>query len=81
MFRRDISKWTGLERVLSSAGVRAEECIAFGDGENDVDMLRNVGFGIAMGNGSPEAVSAACRSCPPSWEDGIFRCLRELEVI
>lgn len=81
VFRRDLSKWTGLERVLSSAGIRAEECIAFGDGGNDVDMLRGVGYGIAMGNGSPEAVVAARGSCPPSWEDGIFRCLKELEII
>lgn len=81
VFRRDLSKWTGLERILASAGIRAEECIAFGDSGNDVDMLRNVGYGIAMGNGSPEALAAACRSCPPSWEDGIFRCLKELEII
>lgn len=36
-----------------------EETMAFGDGENDVDMLRFVQTGIAMGNAEPEVKAAA----------------------
>lgn len=81
IFHHSVNKWTGLKRVLSEAGIEPESCIAFGDSGNDVDMLRAVGCGVAMGNASPEAMEAADRVCPPSWEDGIFHSLRELAVI
>ncbi len=81
VFHHSANKWTGLERILSQEGLQPEQCIAFGDSGNDVDMLRSVGCGIAMGNGSPAAKAAAAQVCRPSWEDGIYHALRELAVI
>ncbi len=81
VFHKDVNKWTGLERVLDRAGIPAENCIAFGDSGNDVDMLRAVGCGVAMGNASPEAALAADRICRPSWENGIYHCLEEMALI
>lgn len=81
IFHRGANKWTGLRRILSEAGIAPESCIAFGDSGNDVDMLRSVGCGIAMGNASPEAMAAADRVCRPSWEDGIYHALRELAIL
>lgn len=81
VFHHSANKWVGLERILSEAGVAPERCVAFGDSGNDVDMLRSVGRGIAMGNASPEAKAAAGQVCRPSWDDGIYHALRELAVI
>lgn len=44
------NKSIGVEKVLAHYGIKKEECVAFGDGGNDVEMLTYVGVGIAMGN-------------------------------
>ena len=36
-----------------------KDTVAFGDGRNDIEMLSNVGLGIAMGNGAIEAKEVA----------------------
>ena len=53
----------------------------FGDGPNDVDMLRDVGFGVAMGNGCAKAKAAANYVTTDVDNDGIYRALKELGVI
>ena len=40
-------------------GIPLEAAMAFGDSENDADMLRCVGMGVAMGNGAEVAKKAA----------------------
>lgn len=50
-------KILGLQHYLSAMGIKPEETAAIGDGANDMDMLRYVGLGIAMGNAS-DAVKA-----------------------
>ena len=40
----------GVRAALERYGLTAEEAIAFGDGENDLSMLKAVGIGVAMGN-------------------------------
>ena len=48
---KDGGKGTAIEqRFLHIINSSKEEAIAFGDGENDIDMLLSVGKGIAMGN-------------------------------
>jgi hydroxymethylpyrimidine pyrophosphatase-like HAD family hydrolase len=46
-------------RILNTLGIAAENVLAFGDGENDAEMLRAAGYGIAMSNGMPAALGAA----------------------
>jgi Cof subfamily protein (haloacid dehalogenase superfamily) len=56
---RGINKATALAKVAAELGVRAEEVLAFGDGENDVQMLSWAGAGIAMRHGNAAAITAA----------------------
>ena len=44
-------KVMGMKQMLRFHGIRSEEIIAFGDGENDADMMEFAGIGVAMGNG------------------------------
>lgn len=53
------SKWITLEEYARSKGILKEEIIAIGDDNNDVEMLKNAGLGIAMKNGSLLAKQAA----------------------
>ena len=43
-------KAAGIRCVLEREGILPEECIAFGDAENDIEMLSFCGIGVAMGN-------------------------------
>jgi Cof subfamily protein (haloacid dehalogenase superfamily) len=53
-----VSKAAGLKKLCSKLGVPMDECIAVGDAENDMEMIRAAGLGIAMGN-AQDAVKAA----------------------
>lgn len=47
---KDISKATGINKVLELYGIKKEESMSFGDGENDIEMLEATGISVAMGN-------------------------------
>ena len=73
-----VNKWTGCQWVLAETGFQAHQAIAFGDGMNDMEMIKGVGIGIAMGNGHPELKAVADRVALPLHEDGIAIMLDEL---
>ncbi len=54
-----VHKATGLAHVAERLGVAAGECVAFGDGNNDVEMLRWAGLGVAMPHARLAAQEAA----------------------
>ena len=69
---RGISKATALAKVAGEYGVRQEEVLAFGDGENDVAMLRWAGVGVAMAHGNQAAIKAAKQVSPPGPPESAF---------
>lgn len=52
-------KGLGLRALAHAYGVRREDTIAFGDGDNDVPMLKWAGVGVAVANAGPSARAAA----------------------
>lgn len=64
-------KGIGVEKILAYYGLSKKEAIAFGDGANDIEMLRSVGMGIAMGNAAEAVKEAADAVCGSAAEDGI----------
>ncbi|BFU59556.1 MULTISPECIES: Cof-type HAD-IIB family hydrolase [Rodentibacter] len=58
--------------------VKMEEVIAFGDNFNDLDMLQNVGLGVAMGNAPEEIKQVANRVTATNNEDGLALILEEI---
>jgi hypothetical protein len=60
-----VSKAEGLAAVAFRLGISQKEIVAFGDGNNDVEMLKWAGMGIAMSHGRPAAHKAADRVAPP----------------
>jgi len=53
-----VNKATALAEVAAGFGVSAADVLAFGDGRNDIEMLRWAGRGVAMGD-APDEVKAA----------------------
>lgn len=66
-----INKGTGLRDVAQKYGISLSETMAFGDENNDVDMLRMAGIGVAMGNGADCAKQAADIIAPDNHHDGV----------
>ena len=74
-------KAIGIAKVLEHYGIDKSETMAFGDGENDVDMFSAVGTAIAMGNACPSAKEAADYITDKVDEDGIWNALKHFGVI
>ena len=68
---KGIDKAKALETVLTKLGVNKEEIVAFGDGHNDISMVRYAGVGIAMGNAVQELKDIADYVTLSNDEDGI----------
>jgi hypothetical protein len=52
-------------------GVAPGEILAVGDNENDVEMIREAGVGVAMGNATLDAIAAADWIAPSNVDDGV----------
>ena len=65
------TKGAALAFLAEHLGIKPEETLAFGDGTNDISMLRQAGTGVAMGNAAPEVLAAADQTTGTNDEDGI----------
>ena len=75
-----VTKGNGLRSMCSHLDIPLENCIAIGDGENDIEFLSMAGFGICMKNGKDVAKKAA--DTVSEWtnnEDGVMLALQQLE--
>lgn len=71
-------KHSGLRFVLAELGLEPEQAAAFGDADNDVDMLKLAGTGIAMENGSEAAKRQADYITRHHDADGVAYALHEI---
>ena len=74
-------KGTGITHVLEAYGMEKADAMAFGDGNNDLEMFASVGTGIAMGNGSDALKAIASDICGTCAEDGIYHYCAEHGLI
>lgn len=71
-------KGIGIEKMLKYYGIDKSQSMAFGDGNNDIEMLRSVGTGVAMANASDDLKAVADEICKDVAEDGIYHyCLEK----
>jgi Cof subfamily protein (haloacid dehalogenase superfamily) len=81
VLQKEVSKSSAILSVLDYFSISKSQTIAFGDGENDLDMLKLAGLGIAMGNGSEKLQKVADFVTKSSGEDGIDYALNKLKII
>ena len=75
------SKAKGMERLLAHFGAAREETIAFGDGENDMEMLGYAGIGVAMGNAEEKVKACADYVTEAVDRGGILSALRHFDIL
>lgn len=73
-----ISKATGLRIMSEQLGFQAEDVIAFGDEENDMEMIQWAGLGVAMGNANSMLKQAADQITDTNENNGIALLLEKL---
>ena len=66
-----VNKGMGLIQLGRLLGIEREEIMACGDGNNDLMMLKEVGFGVAMANGADEVKEVADYITLSNEEDGV----------
>ena len=76
-----LSKSYGAARILERIGVKREECMAFGDGGNDIPIIEYAGVGVAMGNATDDVKAAADYVTDTVDEDGVVTALEHFGVL
>lgn len=71
-------KWAGLQRVAERLGVEPARIAAVGDDFNDLELLREAGLGIAMGNAHAEVRAAADRVVRSNAEGGVVEAIEAI---
>ena len=71
----------GMDAILNYLGIPLEQSMAFGDGENDLSMLRHAGIGVAMGTASEQVQQGADYVTGTVDEDGIVTALEHFGLL
>jgi hydroxymethylpyrimidine pyrophosphatase-like HAD family hydrolase len=76
---KPISKATGLKTILDNGyNFGLDEVVAFGDGYNDIDLLQQVGWGVAVANAFSEVKAVANEVTKHHKEDGVASTLARI---
>jgi Cof subfamily protein (haloacid dehalogenase superfamily) len=67
----EVTKGSGMAFLAEHLGFAAERTVAFGDGENDVELLEWAVYGVAVENAHPRLAAVADWSCPSAEEEGV----------
>ena len=78
VMRPGVNKGVAVRRLQEQLKVAPDECAAFGDYLNDVEMLSSVGHSFAMANAHPEVKKAAREEVPPNTAYGVMTTLQKL---
>jgi hydroxymethylpyrimidine pyrophosphatase-like HAD family hydrolase len=73
-----VTKGSGLGFLAEHLGFTREQTVAFGDGENDVELLEWAGFGVAVANAHPRVLAVADWVCPSAAEEGVAQVVEAL---
>lgn len=78
---KGVSKAEGIRQVMDFYGMDMNECMAFGDGGNDIDMIETAGIGVAMGNANEEVKRHADYVTDTCRNDGIISALKHFNIM
>jgi hydroxymethylpyrimidine pyrophosphatase-like HAD family hydrolase len=73
-----VTKGAGMDFLAAHLGFTKAQTIAFGDGENDVELVEWPQYGIAMENAHERVKAVARWVCPPAEDEGVAQVLESL---
>jgi hydroxymethylpyrimidine pyrophosphatase-like HAD family hydrolase len=76
--RAGVTKGAGLDFLSERLGFGKSDTIAFGDGENDIELVEWPAYGIAVENAHQRVKAVASWICPPAEEQGVAQVLEAL---
>lgn len=74
-------KSCGIDKIISHYGIKLSEVMSFGDGGNDIDMIKHASIGIAMGNAGDDVKAAADYTTTTVDEDGVLNALKHFGIL
>ena len=77
IFNKEVDKYNAIIEIAKKENIEPQDIISFGDGLNDIEMIRRCGVGVAMGNALPEVKENAKFVTLSNDEDGIKVFLEE----
>ena len=75
---KDVDKWNALEKLIELMNITKEEVVTIGDNANDIKMLKNAGFGVAMGESAPYVKECANEVTTSNDNDGVAVILEKM---
>ncbi|ERK60450.1 Cof-like hydrolase [Gemella bergeri ATCC 700627] len=71
----------GIDAIINYFGIKLEETMSFGDGGNDIDMIKHAGIGVAMENGRDDVKEVADFITTSVDNDGITNALKHFDIL
>lgn len=71
ILNKEATKYKAVKKILERERLSINNTYFFGDDNNDVELLRKAGYGVAVNNACPEAKKAARYICGTNNEDGV----------
>ncbi len=78
---KDCGKHRGLQFLTELLGINRNETVAFGNADNDAEMLQWAEVGVAVKNASSRCLVAADYITDESWNDGVAHAFQKLLYI
>ncbi len=75
------NKGKSITRLVEKLNISLEECMSFGDGTNDIEMIKDCGIGVAMGNGQEQLKQVADYITTDIDDNGIYNALKHFNII
>ena len=70
-----VTKGSGLKTLADTLGLAMNQVMACGDSGNDLAMIQAAGYGIAMGNATPDVLAAARYVTDDNNHDGVAKAI------
>ena len=70
---KNIHKGTAVEKIRNRLGFKSDQMIAFGDADNDIEMITQVKYGYAVGNATESLKKVAYEVIESNLDDGVAK--------
>lgn len=75
------SKSSGIDHTVKLFNIDIKDTLAIGDGENDIEMIKHCGIGVAMGNSLDIVKEKADYIAEHINEDGLYKTFKKYQII